>query len=39
MNLRTFDLTFKMSPYNQEDEQNIQKICKTFKKVCYHPII
>ena len=32
MNLRTFDLTFKMSPYDSEETQNIQKICQTFKK-------
>ena len=32
MNLRTFDLTFKMSPYDVEETENIQMICQTFKK-------
>ena len=32
MNLRTFDLTFKMSPFHPEESENIQKICQTFKK-------
>ena len=32
MNLRTFDLTFKMSPYDAEETENIQRICQTFKK-------
>ena len=32
MNLRTFDLTFKMSPYDSEETENIQRICQTFKK-------
>ena len=32
MNLRTFDLTFKMSPYDAEEGENIQRICQTFKK-------
>ena len=32
MNLRTFDHSFKMSPYNKTDEQNIQTIIKEFKR-------
>ena len=32
MNLRTFDLTFKMSPYDADEGENIQRICQTFKK-------
>ena len=32
MNLRTFDLTFKMAPYSQTDATNIMEIIKTFKK-------
>ena len=32
MNLRTFDHSFKMSPYNKTDEQNIQKIIMEFKR-------
>ena len=27
MNLRTFDLTFRMSPYDADETDNIQKIC------------
>ena len=32
MNLRTFDHSFKMSPYNRKDEENIQTIIKEFKR-------
>ena len=32
MNLRTFDLTFKMAPYNQEDARQIDRIITTFKR-------
>ena len=32
MNLRTFDHSFKMSPYNRTDEENIQTIIKEFKR-------
>ena len=32
MNLRTFDLTFKLVPYNQEEAFAIQKIVRTFRK-------
>ena len=32
MNLRTFDLTFKMAPYSKKDATNIMEIIKTFKK-------
>ena len=32
MNLRTFDHSFKMSPYNKTDEKNIQKIIMEFKR-------
>ena len=32
MNLRTFDLTFKMAPYNQDDAKYIDKIITTFKR-------
>lgn len=32
MNLRTFDHSFKMSPYDSQDEQNIQTIIKEFKR-------
>tara|TARA_A100000164_G_scaffold377975_1_gene418477 strand:- start:682 stop:1953 length:1272 start_codon:yes stop_codon:yes gene_type:complete len=32
MNLRTFDLTFKMSPYDAEEGENIRNIVNTFKK-------
>ena len=32
MNLRTFDHSFKMSPYDKKDENNIQTILKEFKR-------
>ena len=32
MNLRTFDLTFKLVPYKAAESQTIQSIVKTFKK-------
>ena len=32
MELRTFDLTFKMAPYDQTDVSNMNDIIKTFKK-------
>lgn len=32
MNLRTFDLVFKMSPYHPNDEKNIRGIINTFRK-------
>ena len=32
MNLRTFDHSFKMAPYNRKDEENIQTIIKEFKR-------
>ena len=32
MNLRTFDLTFKLVPYNQDEAYAIQKIVRTFRK-------
>ena len=32
MNLRTFDLTFKMSPYDAQEGENIRNIVNTFKK-------
>ena len=32
MNLRTFDLTFKLVPYNQEEAYAIQKIVRVFRK-------
>ena len=32
MELRTFDLTFKMAPYDAADVQNMNGIIKTFKK-------
>ena len=32
MNLRTFDFTFKLVPYNQEEAYAIQKIVRTFRK-------
>ena len=32
MKLRTFDLTFKMAPYDQTDVSNMNDIIKTFKK-------
>jgi hypothetical protein len=32
MNLRTFDLTFKMSPYDTTDEKNVRGIINTFRK-------
>jgi len=32
MNLRTFDHSFKMSPYSQDDETNINTIIKEFKR-------
>lgn len=32
MNLRTFDHSFKMSPYDTQDEKNIQTIIKEFKR-------
>ena len=32
MNLRTFDHSFKMSPYNKTDEENILTIIKEFKR-------
>ena len=32
MNLRTFDLTFKMSPYNKRDELHIQQMIRAFKR-------
>ena len=32
MNLRTFDLTFKMAPYNQDDAKDIDRIITTFKR-------
>ena len=31
MNLRTFDLTFKMAPYSTQDTYNISSIIKVFK--------
>lgn len=32
MNLRTFDLSFKMSPYNKLDELHIQQMIRAFKR-------
>ena len=32
MELRTFDLTFKMAPYDEKDGENMHGIIKTFKK-------
>ena len=32
MNLRTFDLGFKMSPYNKRDELHIQQMIRAFKR-------
>ena len=32
MNLRTFDLTFKLSPYNAKEAENIKTIVSTFKR-------
>ena len=32
MELRTFDLTFKMAPYDEKDVENMNGIIKTFKK-------
>ena len=32
MNLRTFDLTFKMAPYSVEDSEQIDQIINNFKK-------
>ena len=32
MNLRTFDHSFKMAPYNRTDEENIQTIIREFKR-------
>ena len=32
MNLRTFDLSFKMSPYNKVDEIHIQQMIRAFKR-------
>lgn len=31
-NLRTFDLTFKLVPYSENEAKEIRKICNTFKK-------